>query len=93
MEGQIPELVKRQRVNDLLALERSIIRQDLRKMQRKLYNAVFDYSDQDKGESYFKLDNNKTVTVQYSAGYNTSRFYQIRVMKAVNNRLYGIVRI
>lgn len=92
MDGQVPELVKRQRVNDLLALERSIIRQDLRKMVRQKLDAVFDYSDAEKNESYFKLDNNKTVTVPYSEYYNTDSFHKIKIMKAVNNRIYGLIR-
>lgn len=88
MENQVPIETKRDRVNRLLSLSKTITKEINKNLIGRIFNTTFDYLEGDL--AFFETDSGKTLIVENAGSkFDKSKFYQIRVSKEKNNKLFG----
>lgn len=89
MDHQVPIDTKRKRVNQLLALQKSITKQINDQLQGKVVEVLIEGKLKD-GVYSSKTDNGKTVEV-LSVDSLDNNFYRVKIQKIYNNKLQAIV--
>jgi len=88
MENQVSIEVKRDRVNRLLALSKSITKEINKTLVGKVFNVTFDCFKED--NAYFETDSGKTLIVENAKNeYDFNKFYSMKITKERNNKLFG----
>ncbi len=86
MDGQISSAIKHERVNKILALERSISKEITQAMQGQVVEVLI--TDKVKDKFIGKTDCGKTVEIS-NPEVVLGEFYNVQIGKIVNNKLVG----
>ena len=91
MEEQVPEKIKRERINKLLALSRSIVKKKSAQMVGKTFEVIVQDHGFINNERCMlcATDSGKTIIVFTNQAVNPSTFKNVLVTKIENNKLIG----
>ena len=88
MDNQVSLDIKRERVNKLLSLSKSITKEINKELIGRTFNTTFDYFEE--SYAYFQTDSGKTLIIENVENkFNEDEFYQIKITKEKNNKLFG----
>ena len=86
MENQIPDNIKNERVNKLLALSKAITKEKTKECVDK----VFDVLIEEIGEKIkATTDSGRTVFIEFNQDLELNHYYKARITKYCNNTLYA----
>ncbi len=88
MDNQIDIATKRQRVNKLLAIQHQITKEINLNLKDSIHNVIIEKT-LDNNQYLAKSDCGKTIIVNADSKLEENQFYDIKITKITNNKIFG----
>lgn len=89
MHNQVPATIKRERVNKLLELSKSIIKEKNIEQIGRSFNVLLNTYDVNKKSYTAITDSGKHIQLPSNFALDTNKFYRVKVTEIIKNKLVG----